>query len=205
MRWVLINLLVWLLVGCNGAPRIEGGQAALEVLTVHSGFPLPYLFEGSGVQWNEEYAVTVKHIPYLANVVHRCSSGCDLVFFRHRSTGKIPTWRSAKGGESVSALGFSLFPGTLEGQGTALSTRVELPDQADTEAYGVHDGPIVMGMSGGPVIGRDKAVLGITVGMLMGKRPAFFEFRGKPRLSLYLPYDVILREWKVFQRKSAGA
>ncbi|MGN7738582.1 trypsin-like peptidase domain-containing protein [Pseudomonas sp. 22526] len=196
--WVFAPLL---LVGCNGIPRpLCGDDAWRGHFTVNSGFPLPYLFQGSAVQWNQDYAVTVGHIPLLPDVAYHCSSGCDMVFIRHPAEGPVPLWRDSVLGEPVTAVGFSPILMDLKGEGIAKSMRVRLSNSSDPTAYAVHDGPIVQGMSGGPVYGRDGAVLGITVGMLFGGAPAFGDLKSSERLSLYLPYDVIRKEWETYSR-----
>lgn len=198
LAWLFAALL---LVGCNGIPRpLLGDDGPQGHFRVNSGFPLPYFFQGSAVQWNQEYAVTVRHIPLLAGVVHRCSSGCDMVFIRRPAEGPVPPWRDAVPGEPVSAVGFSPVLVNLRGNGVARGMRIRLDGDADPTAYAVHDGPIVQGMSGGPVYGRDGAVLGITVGMLFGTPPAIGDLRASQRLSLYLPYEVIRKEWDTYLR-----
>lgn len=190
-----------LLVGCNGLPRPLANDEALHGhFTVNSGFPLPYFFQGSAVQWNQDYAVTVRHIPLLPGVVYRCSSGCDMVFIRHPAEGPIPQWRKPVPGEPVTAVGFSPVFMNLKGEGIAKSMRIKLDNSGDPTAYAAHNGPIVKGMSGGPVYGNDGAVLGITVGMLTGAAPVFGDLKAGERLSLYLPYDVINREWEAYNR-----
>jgi hypothetical protein len=196
--WGFVSLL---LVGCNGVPRPLASDEGLHGhFTVNSGFPLPYFFQGSAVQWNQDYAVTVRHIPLIPNVVYQCSSGCDMVFIRHPAEGPIPLWRDPVRGEPVTAVGFSPMLMDLKGEGSAKGMRVRLSNSSDPTAYAVHDGPIVHGMSGGPVYGRDGAVLGITVGMLFGATPAFGDLKSSERLSLYLPYDVINKEWEAYNR-----
>ncbi len=190
------------LVGCNGLPELlTDDDATTGSFVVSSGFPTPYLYEGSAVQWNQEYAVTARHIPLLRDVVHQCSTGCDMVFIRHSAQGPVPAWREPKGGERVTAVGFSPLFFTVKGEGQAKSMRIRLPDSADQTAYAVHDGPIVEGMSGGPVYGDDGAALGITVGMLFGDAPPIGDLKDSERLSLFLPYDVIRKEWDLYRRE----
>lgn len=203
MKGLLVGCLVLAtLAGCNGIPHpIMGDSDFKGRLVVSSGFPLPYMFQGSAVQWNEDYAVTVKHIPLMPDVVHTCSSGCDLVFIRHKAEGPLPEWREFVKGEAVIAMGFSPLLVTVEGQGVAKGARLMMPGKVDATPYAVHDAPIVVGMSGGPVYGADGAVLGITVGMWVGGQPAFGELKSSARLSLFLPYEIVLREWQQFSMK----
>src|SRR5262245_47407413 len=104
MLKVMAFLLVIFGVGCNGFVRPDlSGATTSNYFRVFSGFPIPYVYMASAVQWNEDYAVTVRHIPMVADTVHYCSTGCDLVFFRHRNDGRLPHWRAPRVGETITA------------------------------------------------------------------------------------------------------
>ena len=60
-----------LLSGCNGVPTSYVSDPVYsQAFVVTSGAPLPMLLMASAIQWNEDYAVTAKHTPFLRNVVH---------------------------------------------------------------------------------------------------------------------------------------
>lgn len=165
--WVLLSVPLALLSGCNGfTPPILSGSDYPGRQVVISGFPAPLMFIGTSTQWNEEYAVTAAHIPFTGDVVHRCSSGCDLVFIKRKAKGELPIWREPVPGEQVVAVGYS---GTMlvsvKGVGQAKSTRVIKEDEDSAILYATHDAPLTSGMSGGPLYGEDKAVLGINIGL----------------------------------------
>ena len=76
MAYFLIGAVT---AGCNGIVKPDfSGAANDSYFLVHSGFPAPYLYMASAVQWNDDYAVTTRHTPFIPNVKYSCSTGCDL-------------------------------------------------------------------------------------------------------------------------------
>ncbi|WP_338923822.1 serine protease (plasmid) [Pseudomonas silesiensis] len=192
-----------LLTGCNGIPTpFVNDPVYSQFFTVNSGPPLPLLFQGSAIQWNEDYAVTAKHIPFLWRVAHKGRG--DVAFFKHKSK-TVPQWRSHVAGEMLTAAGLSPFFVSVKGTGKALAARAELVDLNDKVSYGFSNAPIVKGMSGGPVFGEDAKVVGITVGFLAERfytKAANPEIAGSERFTIFMPYDEILREWNTYARES---
>jgi len=185
-----------LLSGCNGVPTAFTQDPVYDqAILVHSGAPLPYVLMGTAVQWNEDYAVTVKHIPYLSGAVYQGVG--DVQFFRHKATG-VPSWRAYRPGEGVTAVGYNSLYMSVKGSGHALSAMVRLDAKEGNVMYATHDGPTAKGMSGGPVFADDGKVVGITVAFLTQsdlaaiKRP---DLASQPRVSIFLPYAEISREW----------
>ncbi|NBA98624.1 serine protease [Pseudomonas sp. R5(2019)] len=180
------------------------GSASDSWFPVHSGFPLPYVFLASAVQWNEDYAVTAGHIPFITYVQHACSTGCDLVFFKHKARGRIPNWRAPKPGESITAAGSSPYLASAVGRGRVYSTPFFNTNDNSGDRYAIHDAPLIKGMSGGPVIAADGSVLGINIGYHnitaeeQSKHPGI---KDAQRISVFLPYAVIQREWVILQAK----
>ncbi|EIK96117.1 hypothetical protein PMM47T1_12533 [Pseudomonas sp. M47T1] len=150
---------------------------------------------GTAVQWNADYAVTVKHIPYLPGAVYQGQA--DVQFFRHKADG-APLWRAYVPGETLTAVGFNSLYVPVKGQGRALPAMVRLRTSEGDVLYGTNDAPTAKGMSGGPVFAADGKVVGINVayltrGDLQGlKRP---DLASEPRVSIFLPYAEISREW----------
>lgn len=207
IHFLPVALLLGLLSGCNGfTPPLPPGSQYAGSQAIFSSLPAPMVFMGTATQWNEDYAVTAAHIPFTGDVVHRCSSGCDLVFIKRKAEGPVPEWREPVPGEEVVAVGYSgamLIP--VHGRGQAKSTRVVLEDTTASIAYATHDAPLTMGMSGGPLYGKDKAVLGINLGFGLDYR--WYTDLDDPhsighskRNSYYLSTDVIRAEWELFQR-----
>nr|WP_260403078.1 S1C family serine protease [Pseudomonas nitritireducens] len=159
----------------------------------------------SAVQWNADYAVTAAHTPFLLNKAYRCSTGCDLLFIAHKATGALPQWREFRSGESVTALGSSTLLIPMSATGKVWPVPFIDSGSPSAERYGVHDAAIAKGMSGGPLLASDGAVLGINIGYQTGftpppQRP---ELAGMSRLSVFVPYSVIQREWLLFQAQAA--
>lgn len=152
---------------------------------------------GSGIQWNEDYMVTAKHVNFVNGVVYK-SSDIDLQFVKHKSEGEIPSWRERVPGENIIVLGNS-HNGTLSVTGNDLNLFSET-------IYGllyVNNAPVQHGQSGGPVFGSDGKVIGMTIAMFTGKQDdgkPIPQLNGKGKyFSMYLPYEEIQKEWKKYQ------
>lgn len=144
----------------------------------------------SYIQWNDEYAVTAHHVHNLEGVVHVCSTGCDLQFFRHKATSPVRSWRNRDNYEACTLMGISARGSVVVSTGQILNETDRIDGQPD--AYAVTTAPAIPGMSGGPVYGSDGEVLGMTIGTFMGPTG---------RKTLFLPYAIIDREWKLVEGK----
>lgn len=199
LKTTAIKSLMMLLMGCNGSLNLVQNEDEFP-----GYFPVNtagYLFQGSAIQWNEHYAITAAHIPMLSDVVHTCSTGCDLVFIRHEAEGPVPKWRKPIAGEKVETVGRNPLLMMVEGDGTSKAFKTRLTRPNDNTIYSLTDAPLVVGMSGGPVYGSDKAVLGMNVGIFepSTKLPAAMSPNGS--LSVYVPYETIEREWRLLAAK----
>ena len=189
-----------LLSGCNGMPTAHVSNPVYDqAFVVTSGAPLPMLLMATAIQWNEDYAVTAKHTPFLRNVVHEGLG--DVVFFKHKAT-QVPLWRQYVPGESVTAVGFNSLMMPVQGKGRTLDSLVRLEGTPGSVFYSVHDGPMVKGMSGGPVFAEDSKVVGINVAFIpkdeidRRNRP---DLADKARVSVFMSYSEIDKEWRRFQ------
>lgn len=171
---------------------------------VFSGFPLPYLYVASAVQWNEDYAVTTRHTSFLSNVKYSCSTGCDLVFIQHKANGRYPSWRAPRVGENITAVGTSPYLTTVTGKGKVYQAPFENTDEDSGELYAIHDAPMIKGMSGGPVIASDGSIVGINMGFLsttLNDVSFYPGVKGAERITVFIPYSIIEREWGLLQAK----
>lgn len=197
-------LLAASLSGCNGLPKPSNSD---DYFTVFSGFPLPAFFMASATQWNEDYAVTVSHTPFLPYEKFSCSTKCDLIFFKHKADGKIPLWRESQAWEEIVAKGASPYLTGAKGEGRVYPAPFLNTNEKSGVLYGIHDAPIVKGMSGGPVVAADGKVVGINMGIystsLNGEWKKHPGLAGAKRISIFVPYATILREWKLLQEKLA--
>ena len=194
-----------LTAGCNGIVKPDLSRATSDsYFLVFSGFPLPYVYMASAVQWNEDYAVTTRHTPLIPNVKYSCSTGCDLVFFQHKANGRFPSWRAPRVGERITAVGGSPYLMTTIGKGKVYPTPFINTNEHSGDLYAIHDAPLVKGMSGGPVIASDGSVVGINIGFYsttLNDVSAHPGVNTAERMSIFVPYSIILREWGMLQAK----
>ena len=189
-----------LLSGCNGIPTPFVSDAAYkDAFMVTSSLPAPLLYQASAVQWNEDYAVSAKHTPYLSDVAYRGRG--DVVFIKRKATS-APHWRQASVGESVTAVGFSPLLMPVKGSGQVKEGKLLLQNLNDGVLYSIHDGPSAVGMSGGPVYGKDGSVVGMTVAFV----PTHYtqnltnsDLADAKRVSVFMGYKEIEKEWRRFQ------
>ncbi|KAB0494114.1 trypsin-like peptidase domain-containing protein [Pseudomonas vancouverensis] len=171
---------------------------------VFSGFPIPYFYMASAVQWNEDYAVTTRHTPFIPYVKYSCSTGCDLVFIQHKANGRLPTWRAPRVGEDITAVGASPYMITTTGKGKVYPTPFINTNEHSGDHYAIHDAPLVQGMSGGPVMGNDGDIVGINVGFYsttLNDVKYHPGVKSAERISVFIPYAIIAREWGFLQAK----
>ncbi|MGY2338023.1 trypsin-like peptidase domain-containing protein [Pseudomonas sp. SDO5532_S415] len=206
----MIKIMAFFLIGavtagCNGIVKPDfSGPANDSYFLVFSGFPLPYVYMASAVQWNDDYAVTTRHTPFIANVKYSCSTNCDLVFIKHKANGRYPSWRAPRVGESITAVGVSPYLVTTTGKGKVYQTPFVNADENSGDLYGIHDAPLVKGMSGGPVIANDGSVVGINIGFhstTLNDVSNNAGVKDAERISIFIPYSIIQREWGMLQAK----
>ena len=88
IKITVILLVALSTVGCNGFVKPDlSGEYNDSYFVVFSGFPAPFLYTASAVQWNDDYAVTTRHTPFLPDIAYSCSTGCDLAFMASTMSG----------------------------------------------------------------------------------------------------------------------
>jgi hypothetical protein len=153
---------------------------------------------GSGVQWNENYVVTAKHVNFVENSAYKCIDGCELQFVKHKATGPIPVWRNLVPNESLTFVGVDHFNKFRADAGKDLNTKVFTKSNSVVQVN-LANNITVGGMSGGPAFGSDGKVVGmLTGGVLTTDRKELKQFGDD--LSAFLTYDVIQQEWLKFQK-----
>ncbi|UFH51535.1 hypothetical protein LN139_11530 [Pseudomonas sp. KNUC1026] len=176
LRTLYLLAALMLLGGCNGMPTAYVKDPVYDqAFVIHSGGPLPMMLMATAIQWNADYAVTVKHLPYVAGSEYQGKG--DVQFFRHKA--HVPMWRQYTPGETVTAVGFNSLYMPVMGQGQTLPAVVRL-DARDGVFYATHNGPTAKGMSGGPVFGRRRRCGGHHCGLPHRERPVATA-PGRPR------------------------
>lgn len=176
------------LVGCASKPSdVEYGQIAVKVGTTG-------VTNSSFVQWNDEYAVTVKHGASVPRSVY-ISDEFDVQFIKKESIAKVK-WNSPKDKEALSMEGFIKYrqksPSVMVGNDSGVTAIYH----SNEDVYRLVDTKIEQGMSGGPVYNSNREVVGINIGFTAKPINA----GGKTAIySIYLPYDIIKAEWEKFK------
>lgn len=146
------------------------------------------------VQWNNEYAVTVKHSEFRGLIEYN-SQDYDVRFVKIKSS-EIPVWTNPNKGDLLSMTG---FPRAHQKQPTVREGNdIGNIIIKEKKGYRAVKTLIVQGMSGGPVFNTKNEVVGINIGY--SSEQVFIDGQ-QTELSIYLPYNIILAEWNKFQSK----
>jgi hypothetical protein len=173
---------------CTGSSSFAGDNPGFHWLKNASASRM-----ASGIQWNEQYMVTAKHVDFLSVPGVTCAESCDLQFVRQHQDIST-TWRSAKHLEPVRVVGVAPGKGLIEYRGRVLPWMQSMP--GSKVKYQMVDAQIEDGMSGGPVYGEDGAVLGMVVGFIDPTAlKASDQFKGFEQIGLFLPTVEIERQW----------
>lgn len=190
-KQIFVVTLLVLTVVLSGCSTVERDEQYGPITHVNQDNSIDI---GSYVQWNNEYAVTAKHVQNVSNIAY-VSADYDLIFFKHKSTAPIH-WTETKFNEPLLSKGFPFFPNREQEkviQAKSVDVHLTMDNVPD---YYLLDAQLVAGMSGGPVFNQFNEVVGINIGYT--KR--LFNIDNKTQVySVYLSYQGIQKEWIKFQ------
>lgn len=182
LKWSAIALTVSL-AGCTMDKEVGDMRSGIDRFTY--------------VQWDAEYAVTVRHVKQVNTEVYS-SDRYDVQFFKHTSS-KVPVWTKFVSNDPATMSGY--VGGKYHHlKGHDMGVTVQKGNYA-VPAYRAVDVSIVPGMPGGPVTNDSGEVIGMTTEL--GLEPLEYG-EGTYNVSYYLPYEVIAKEWKNYQLIKAG-
>lgn len=198
-----IFVLAFSLVGCVSVPKEPAKFVEFEHSSkfVKNGTIYTKTDMASGVQWNKDYVVTAKHVSFADGIVYKSGGELDLQFVKKAVDNVIvPKWRDRKAGENVTIIGVSQSGKVKEAKGKDLDIYSEKGNSINYLTTAVTVG----GQSGGPVFSDDGHVIGILVAITDGKDAngnldPSLKGKGK-EFSLYIPYEVIQKEWNKYQK-----
>lgn len=152
----------------------------------------------SGVRWNDNYIVTVKHLTGFTSKEKCDSDNLDVAFIKRdkKSYEYTEKWTNPINNEKVLMTGSSKNKITIKIEGSVVEGRFPYKNSTD---YKLVTGKVRKGMSGGPIKNHKDEVVGIIIGytlpiLLKGKEE-------KSSYSVMLPFESIQKEWENIQSK----
>lgn len=159
--------------------------------------------EATGVVWNSDYIVTVKHYPMLKKAC--ISSSFDLAFIKTPSLqSNIPKWTHAKTGDTIIMKGYIHNPQSNKPIYHSVDGKLIYSDFNYRGSYQYKavetssDNTLLIGMSGGPAFNSSGNIIGINIGFTNQSVKAF-NFNPNKRYSIILPYSAIQKGWEEVQ------
>ena len=149
------------------------------------------------IQWNDEYAVSVKHGGIGKNPEYT-SENYDLIFFKNKPNrfyDKAVTFRSPYVNEKVKHVGF-VNKTTISRFGNVLDQKGSL----EKVEYSLTNASTMTGMSGGPIYSEDNKSI---VGMSTHKTNNItIDGKIESNIALFIQANVIQDEWNKFIDKN---
>lgn len=192
-RIIAFVFSLFFIAACSAQETTEYGP-----LTPKGNYGLTDVSYGSYVQWNDEYAVTNKHIKNLRKVAYY-SEDYDLVFFKHPAKS-APDWTDTKENENLISKGFPFA--NRKKENVIYGKSVATPDFiTGSDGYAMISGTIIQGMSGGPVFNESGQVVGINVSYT--KEP--ININGDEEIySVFLTKKAIEKEWNKYKAQNSN-
>lgn len=161
----------------------------------------------SGVRWNDEFIVSVKHLSD-GSGLSRCEvNKVDLAFYRKSvvANERVPKWENIRNQSNVSMEGFV----NMGNQFTAVPGVVKpfIFTYKGQSKYKLVSGVVAKGMSGGPVKNDNGNIVGLIIGYTANEieLPQVKNQEAEQgKYSVVLPYSVIADGWKEVQEKIAS-
>lgn len=159
-----------------------------------------YFSVSSGVQWNDDYVVTLKTTES-ENDKFACLDECGVVFIKKHKQAPVPEWRHRISNEPVTLLGAS---DDIDETFVYKSMDIDVSAiSADITPYPVYAIPTTIvenNAEGGPVYGSDGKVIGIISGFVntvddTGERLTYLDGFDSGFFALYIPYSELIRAW----------
>jgi hypothetical protein len=146
----------------------------------------------SFIQWNNDYAVTVKHIPKHPDYVY-ISGKYDIQFFEH--SGIPVKWANLKENEKIVFTGYSSSEySAIPSSDIGMAIK---PKEYPIPVYRAGIATIMPGMSGGAVLNSKEEVIGMNIGFTT--ETIFFD-NSYQKISIFVPYHIIKNEWENYIR-----
>lgn len=204
-------LFAGVLSGCvanDGVTRTSGTNAVSINTEQKDNNGLSVAF-ASGIRWNEEYLVSVKHLEDGSGLKKCASSKLDLAFYKKPITPieNIPSWADMKTGSVVSMEGF-IFKGEEFNKikGEVISGVFTYGGQ---KKYKLASNLVSNGMSGGPVKDGDGNVVGLIIGYtatpvkIKSDENQNAVKGADKQFSVLIPYSSVKEGWKEVKTKIA--
>lgn len=159
-----------------------------------------YFSISSGVQWNDDYVVTLKSTQTDRDKF-ACLDECGVIFVKSRKVTYVPQWRHRISNEPVTLTGAS---DELGADFVIKSMDIDVSAiSADITPYPVYAVPVPVvenNAEGGAVYGADGKVIGIISGFVntvddSGERLTYLDGFDSGFFALYIPYSELIRAW----------
>lgn len=161
-----------------------------------------YFTVSSGVQWNDDYVVTLKTTES-ENDKFACLDACGVVFIKRHKAETVPEWRNRISNEPVILIGASdEVDETFVFKSMDIDVSAISADITPYPVFAVPTSIVENNAEGGPVYGDDGKLIGIISGFVntvddTGERLTYLDGFDSGYFALYIPYSELLRAWNL--------